>query len=107
RHCEASGVGHRRCGKLIVAATAAEHGKLEAIARAAAANGVDDLRWLDAAEARGLEPALACSAALLSPSTGIVDSHGLMLSLLARAEAGGGQLATGCRVLRLEAAGGA
>jgi len=103
RYCEANGVGHRRCGKLIVAASAAEHGQLVAIGRAAAANGVDDMRWLDAGEARALEPALACSAALLSPSTGIVDSHALMLSLLARVEAGGGQLATGCRVTMIEA----
>ncbi|MEB2319625.1 MAG: NAD(P)/FAD-dependent oxidoreductase [Pseudomonadota bacterium] len=106
RYCESNGVGHRRCGKLIVAATAAEHEQLAAVGRAAAANGVDDLRWLEADEARALEPALACSAALLSPSTGIVDSHGLMLSLLARAEAGGGQLATGCRVTAIEARGG-
>ncbi len=98
RYCDANGVAHRRCGKLIVATSPAEHERLEAVGRAALANGVDDLRWLDAHEARALEPALACSAALLSPSTGIVDSHGLMLSLLARIEAGGGQLATGCRV---------
>ncbi|MFA7504798.1 MAG: NAD(P)/FAD-dependent oxidoreductase [Burkholderiaceae bacterium] len=103
RYCEANGIGYRRCGKLIVATSPAEHEQLAAIGRAAAANGVDDLRWLDAGEARALEPALACSAALLSPSTGIVDSHGLMLSLLARLEAGGGQLATGCRVLAIEA----
>ncbi len=103
RYCEAHGVGHRRCGKLIVAATENEHERLAAVARAAAATGVDGLRRLDAGEARALEPALACSAALLSPSTGIVDSHALMLSLLARLEAEGGQLATGCRVVAIEA----
>jgi len=103
RYCETHGVAHRRCGKLIVATSPAEHAQLEAIARAAADNGVDDMRWLDASEARALEPALACSAALLSPSTGIVDSHALMLSLLARVEAEGGQLATGCRVTAIEA----
>src|SRR5690606_6263265 len=103
RYCEANGIGHRRCGKLIVAASAAEREQLAAIGRAAAANGVDDMRWLDAGDARALEPALACSAALLPPSTGIVDSHALMLSLLARVEAGGGELATGCRVAMIEA----
>lgn len=101
-YCAASGVGHRRCGKLIVAADESEHEALAAIARAGAANGVDDLRWLSAAEAQALEPALHCSAAVLSPSTGIIDSHGLMLSLLGRMESGGGQLATGSRVERLE-----
>ncbi len=104
RYCEEHGIAHRRCGKLIVAASPDEHAKLEAIARAAAGNGVEDMRWLEAREALALEPALACSAALLSPSTGIVDSHGLMLSLLARVETGGGQLATGCRVTGIEAA---
>lgn len=105
-YCAANHVPHRRCGKLIVAADEGEHERLETIAAAAATNGVDDLRWLDAREARALEPALACSAALLSPSTGIIDSHGLMLSLLGRAEAGGAQLATGCRVEAIEPAGG-
>lgn len=106
RYCEANGIGHRRCGKLIVAANPAEHERLSAVEQAALANGVDDLRWLDAHQVRALEPALACSAALLSPSTGIIDSHGLMLSLLARIEAGGGQLATGCRVRAIEAVAG-
>lgn len=103
RYCEANGIAHRRCGKLIVAASPAEHERLEAVRSAALANGVDDLRWLDAHEARALEPALACSAALLCASTGIVDSHGLMLSLLAQVEAGGGQLATRCRVRAIAA----
>src|SRR5690606_23431984 len=60
-YCEANGVAHRRCGKLIVATDPAEHGRLAAVERAARANGVGDLRWLDAHEARALEPALACS----------------------------------------------
>ncbi len=75
------GVPHRRCGKLIVATSEAQVAQLEAILAKAHANGVDDMVLLSAAEARALEPQLACLAALHSPSTGIVDSHALMLSL--------------------------
>jgi L-2-hydroxyglutarate oxidase LhgO len=92
--CATHGISHRRCGKLIVATPAAPRN--DTAARAAAqgeANGVDDLRWLSAAEARALEPELACTAALLSPSTGIIDSHGLMLALLGDAERAGAVLA--------------
>ena len=84
--CAAHGVNHARCGKLVVASTAAQMPALQAIAERARANGVDDLRLVDAAELAALEPALAAHGALLSPSTGIVDSHGLMLSLLGEAE---------------------
>jgi L-2-hydroxyglutarate oxidase LhgO len=87
--CDAHGVAHRRCGKLIVATSAEEDAQLDAIRARAAANGVDDLRRLSAAEARALEPELCCTAALLSPSTGIVDSHGYMLALQGAAEAAG------------------
>lgn len=92
------GVPHRRCGKLIVATGAAQVAQLEGIALKARANGVDDLRLLDGAQARALEPALACEAALLSPSTGIVDSHALMMSLLGDLENAGGMLALKSRV---------
>jgi L-2-hydroxyglutarate oxidase LhgO len=91
--CADHNVPHRRCGKLIVATNEAEAGKLASIEARARANGVDDLRFLSAAEAQALEPALACSGALLSPSTGIVDSHHLMLALLGDAEAAGASLA--------------
>ena len=87
--CRSRGVPHRNCGKLIVATSAEEDGKLDAIRARAAANGVDDLRRLSAAEARALEPNLACTSALLSPSTGIVDSHAYMLALQGEAEAAG------------------
>jgi L-2-hydroxyglutarate oxidase LhgO len=92
-YCSAHGVAHRRCGKLIVATQAAQRAELERIAAAAQRNGVDDLRWLEREEALALEPALACAAALLSPSTGIVDAHAFMLSLLGEAEAAGAMLA--------------
>lgn len=93
RFCESHGVGHRRCGKLIVATTADEGDKLAAIRARAAVNGVTDLEDLDGAAARRLEPALNCTAALLSPSTGIVDSHGYMLALRGDAEAAGAAFA--------------
>ena len=80
-YCASHGVAHRRCGKLVVATAPEQLAGLAELAGRARANGVDELRMLDAAEARALEPALACHGALLSPSTGIVDSHGLMLAL--------------------------
>lgn len=83
------GVAHRRCGKLIVATDADELEKLAGIRERAALNGVDDMRQLTAAEARALEPALACTGALLSPSTGVIDSHAYMLALLGDAENAG------------------
>jgi L-2-hydroxyglutarate oxidase LhgO len=89
RYCAERGVAARRLGKLIVATEASEVPLLERVAARAAANGVSDLAWLDAKAAQALEPALSCVAALLSPSTGIVDSHALMLAYLGDAEAAG------------------
>lgn len=91
--CEAYGVNHRRCGKLIVANSAGQETKLQEIIRHAQANGVTDMRLLTRAEAIAFEPQLECTAALLSPSTGIIDSHGLMLALLGDAEHRGAMLA--------------
>ena len=91
--CATHAISHQRCGKLIVATSAAQESRLAALQQQGKANGVDDLRRLGAAEARALEPDLACTAALLSPSTGIVDSHGLMLALLGDAEGAGASLA--------------
>ncbi len=90
-YCAARGIGHKRLGKLIVATSDDEAASLEGIAARAAANGVDDLQTLTAHQARALEPALSCTAALLSPSTGIVDSHALMLSYQGEAENAGAQ----------------
>ena len=87
--CRSRGVPFRKCGKLIVATSADESDRLDAIRARAAANGVDDLRKISAAEARALEPNLQCTSALLSPSTGIVDSHAYMLALQGEAEAAG------------------
>ena len=83
------GVPHSNCGKLIVATNEVEDGKLEDIRRRAAVNGVDDMRILTAAEAIALEPNLRCTSALLSPSTGIIDSHGYMVALQGDAENAG------------------
>ncbi|CAD5373093.1 Aminobutyraldehyde dehydrogenase [Rubrivivax sp. A210] len=92
-YCQARAIAHHRCGKLLVATREEDRPKLAAIAARAAACGVDDLQFLSGDEARALEPALACVAALWSPSSGIVDSHGLMTQLLADAEAAGASLA--------------
>ncbi len=90
-YCAERNIPHQRLGKLIVATTAEQAGQLGAIAQRAKRNGVDDLLRLSAEEARALEPALRCEAALISPSTGIVDSHALMLSLQGDAENNGSQ----------------
>jgi L-2-hydroxyglutarate oxidase LhgO len=90
--CESHGVAHQRTGKLIVATSSAQLGTLEAARAQAEANGVHDLRWLSGAQAKELEPALVCEAALHSPGTGIVDSHALMLALLGDIERHGGFL---------------
>ncbi len=91
--CASHHVGHQRCGKLIVASTADELPLLDSLRRQAAACGVNDLISLSAAQAMAMEPALQCVGALLSPSTGIIDSHGLMLALLGEAQAAGAMLA--------------
>ncbi|MGA0704700.1 MAG: NAD(P)/FAD-dependent oxidoreductase [Steroidobacteraceae bacterium] len=101
RYCEERNIDHRRCGKLVVASTEGEEARLRNLLSSGHHNGVTDLQWLDATAARKLEPALACHAALLSPSTGIIDSRGLMLALLADAEAAGAGLVTRTLVSRI------
>lgn len=98
-YCASRGVDHRRLGKLIVAASDRQIPELEDLGAKAAANGVADLRWLDGAAARRLEPAVRCVAALLSPSTGIIDAHGLMLSLQGEAEQHGAAVALNSPVI--------
>lgn len=92
-YCASRQVPHRRCGKLIVATDESQRAALESIRARAAANRVDDLQWLGPAELQALEPDLQAVAALLSPSTGIVDSHALMLALRGDAEAAGAMIA--------------
>jgi L-2-hydroxyglutarate oxidase LhgO len=93
RYCAERGIAHRRCGKFTVATTEAQLATLEGIEANARANGVADLQWLDADEARRAEPQLKCVRALSSPSTGIIDSHEYMQSLLADAESRGANIA--------------
>jgi L-2-hydroxyglutarate oxidase LhgO len=98
RYCEQRDIRHGRIGKLIVATDGSEIPKLEQIEDQARINGVDDLQLLDRAEVQSLEPDLTCEAALFSPSTGIIDSHGLMECLLADAEDRGAIIALGSPV---------
>jgi len=93
RYLASRGIAHLRCGKLVVACDDGEIAGLDRIEASARANGVDDVRRLTGAEAKVLEPQLNCVAALQSPSTGIFDSHGYMLSLMGDAEAAGAQFA--------------
>jgi L-2-hydroxyglutarate oxidase LhgO len=103
-YCAEHGVPHRNCGKLIVATNAQESELLASIKGRAEANGVEGMRLLSAAEAMALEPNLHCTAALLSPTTGIVDSHSYMLALQGDAEAQGAMLAFFSPVERARAA---
>ena len=98
-YCRAHGVPYRQSGKLIVAADAGELDALKDIQARGRRNGVEDLALLTAAEAMAMEPALTCVGALLSPSTGIVDSHALMLAYRGDAEAAGAMIAFGCPLL--------
>ena len=88
-YCAEKHVPHQNCGKLIVATNAHEDGRLADIRARAAVNGVDDMRILSRAEAVALEPNLNCTSALLSPSTGILDSHSYMVALQGDAENAG------------------
>jgi L-2-hydroxyglutarate oxidase LhgO len=92
-YCDEHGVPYRRCGKLIVATNESQVFELREILQKAHDNGVTDVVEITAAEALRMEPALRCVAALHSPSTGIIDSHALMLAYLGDAEAAGAMLA--------------
>src|SRR3569832_1197649 len=97
-YCEERGIAHRRCGKLIVATSQAQQAKLLSIHAQAQANGCSEVSVLSAAQAKEMEPALSCAAALLSPMTGIIDSHAYMLSLQADAEHAGAMFAFNSRI---------
>jgi L-2-hydroxyglutarate oxidase LhgO len=85
-YCKERGIAHQRCGKLIVATEEAQHEALAGVQRMGLANGVAGLEWLSGSEVSLLEPEVTCTAALLSPNTGIIDSHQLMLALQGDAE---------------------
>jgi L-2-hydroxyglutarate oxidase LhgO len=105
RFCAENNVGHARCGKLLVATHENQLPKLAAIRGTGERNGVTDLEPIGANVARALEPELACVAALISPSTGIIDSHGLMLALEGHIDANGGSVVLRCPVERIERTG--
>jgi L-2-hydroxyglutarate oxidase LhgO len=102
-YCAAHGVPHRRCGKLIVASDENQIPELKNIQEKAHANGVTDVVALSRAQAHAMEPELHCVAALHSPSTGIIDSHALMLAYLGDAEDHGAMLALKSPVRRAAA----
>jgi len=93
RYCRERHIPHENCEKLIVAHGHDERLRLAALKLTASKNGVHDLVDLDADDVATLEPGLVCDAALLSPTTGIIDSHTLMLSLLGDVEEAGGVIA--------------
>lgn len=96
--CRENGVAHERITKLIVATNESQLPKLAALKETAARNGVADLEPMTADAARKLEPEVSCIAALLSPSTGIVDSHGLMSALEGHLTTRGGQVVLNTQV---------
>ena len=106
-YCLERGVEHRRVGKLVVATDASQVTALQALAARAQALGVPGLQILDRDAARALEPALRCEAAMLSPTTGIIDAHGLMLALQGDLEHRGGLVVLRSTVESLRRDGGA
>ena len=106
-YCAERGIGHSRCGKLMVATNDAQLAQLQGIVAKAAANGVQDLMLLTREQARALEPQLDCVAALHSPSTGIVDSHSLMLALQGDLENAAGLVVFNSPLAKAECADGA
>lgn len=100
--CVAHGVGYQECGKLIVALDQAETGELERLLKLGQANGVEDMRLVDAAEIAGLEPEITACAGLLSPRTGIVDAEGVARTYARIAADLGAQIMTSARVIGLD-----
>lgn len=98
-YCEQRHIPFDRCGKLIIAAGEDQQGQLKTLQQNAVNAGVDDIKWLDQSGVKGLEPEITASAALFSPSTGVIDVHELMLAFLADLESAGGTLVTHSRVL--------
>ncbi|MCJ9751476.1 NAD(P)/FAD-dependent oxidoreductase [Neorhizobium sp. BETTINA12A] len=98
-YCRDRHIPHMRCGKLVVASNEAEVAYLEKLLKQAQANGVDDCRLIDGAELARLEPQITGFAALVSPSTGIIDSHRLMEAYIADIEAHGGSVVLNSPVL--------
>lgn len=98
-YCRTHGIAYKQLGKLIVATDHNETHVLQEIKNRAEANGVLDLEWVTAQDLKQMEPEISAIRALYSPSTGIIDSHGLMLALLGDAERAGAMLAVKSRVI--------
>jgi L-2-hydroxyglutarate oxidase LhgO len=98
-YCRDRHIPHKRCGKLVVASNEAEVAYLEKLLKQAQANGVDDCRLIDGTELARLEPQIVGFAALVSLSTGIIDSHSLMGAYIADIEAHGGSVVLNSPVL--------
>ena len=99
QYCEERNISFQKCGKLIVASSAEQRDiGLPKLVEYAKRNGVDDLKIVSKEEVSIIEPNVTCEGAVLSPSTGIVDSHGLMTSLSGDAEDCGAILAQHCKV---------
>ena len=101
-YCAERGIGHRRCGKLLVATAPEQVPQLQGIKERAEGNGVNDLQLLSGEQARAMESALVCDAAIFSPSTGIVDSHALMLALQGDIENRGGMVVLNSKLARAD-----
>jgi L-2-hydroxyglutarate oxidase LhgO len=101
-YCASHGVPHRKCGKLVVATNEAERDRLAAVYKQAQINGVEGVEIIEGAEAKRLEPELACVAAMRSPETGIIDSHHFMLALRGDLEDRGGMVAFASPIERLK-----
>ena len=102
--CGRYDIGYKRSGKLIVAVNDEESGELEALLERGRRNGAEDLKLLSKRELKALEPNVAGVAAILSPSSGIIDSHGLMQYFIAKAGEGGAQIAYQTKVVGIEKA---
>ena len=100
-YCERRHVPHQRIGKVIVATSENEESMLHQYRQQAQRNGVHDLSWLTASEVAELEPEVRCVAGLLSPSTGIIDSHAYIMALQGDLESSGGEVVCRSRVSRI------
>ncbi len=102
RYLAARGVAHKKTGKLIVAVEDSETSKIEAIYKQGVENGVENMALIDGPAARAMEPNLKVTAAVVSPETGLIDSHGYMLALEGEIEDAGGAVVLATPVVRVE-----
>lgn len=99
--CRERRIAHRQTGKLVLANTPEDEPNLQEFFRRGQANGVEDLTWIDGPDVRKLEPAIRCFAAICSPSSGIMDTYGIMLSYVGDLEEAGGTIAFNSEVTEI------